>query len=68
MISNKLKCPSRASVDRSITHSTRNLKSPFCQPEISFVACEINSIKVDFSDYPNSLISRINEVYVFFSI
>ena len=30
------------------------------------VACGFSSIKVHFSDYPKSLISRINEVYVFF--
>ena len=26
-----------------------------------------SSIKIDYSDYPKSLISRINEVYVFFN-
>ena len=31
----------------------------------SSVACWFNSIKLDYSDYPKSLISRINEVYVF---
>ena len=31
------------------------------------VARGFSSIKIDYSDYPKSLISRINEVYVFFS-
>ena len=31
----------------------------------SSVACGFSSIKIDYSDYPKSLISRINEVYVF---
>ena len=31
-----------------------------------FVACGFSSIKIDYSDYSKSLISRINEVYVFF--
>ena len=35
--------------------------------EISYVACGFSSIKIDYSDYPKSLISRINEVYVFFN-
>ena len=35
--------------------------------EISSVACGFRSIKMDYSDYPKSLISRINEVYVFFN-
>ena len=30
----------------------------------SSVACGFNSIKIDYSDYLNSLFSRINEVYV----
>ena len=34
--------------------------------KISSVACMFSSIKIDYSDYPKSLISRINEVYVFF--
>ena len=29
------------------------------------VACGFSPIKIHFSDYPKSLISRINEVYVF---
>ena len=33
--------------------------------EISPVACGFSSIKIDYSDYPKSLISRIIEVYVF---
>ena len=35
--------------------------------EISIVACGFSSIKIDYSDYPKSLISRINFVYVFFN-
>ena len=33
--------------------------------KISSVACEFSSIKIDYSDYLKSLISRINEVYIF---
>ena len=49
-------------------------KAPFCELELAYgklvVACGFSSIKIDFSDYSKSLISRINEVYVvvFFSI
>ena len=32
--------------------------------EICSVACGFSSIKIDYSNYPKSLISRINEVYV----
>ena len=32
--------------------------------KISSVACGFRSIKIDYSDYSKSLISRINEVYV----
>ena len=32
---------------------------------ISSVACRFSCIKIHYSDYPKSLISRINEVYVF---
>ena len=35
--------------------------------KITSVACGFNSIKIPFSDYPKSLISRMNEVYVFFN-
>ena len=35
--------------------------------KISSVARGFSSIKLDYSDYPKSLISRINEVYVFFN-
>ena len=35
--------------------------------KISSVACGFSSIYIDYSDYPKSLISRINEVYVFFN-
>ena len=31
----------------------------------SVASCGFSSIKIDYSDYPKSLISRINEVYVF---
>ena len=30
-------------------------------------ACGFSPIKIHFSDYPKSLISRINEAYVFFN-
>ena len=33
--------------------------------KLSSVACGFSSIKFDYSDYPKSLISRLNEVYVF---
>ena len=32
--------------------------------KINSVACGFSSIKIDYSDYPKSLISRINDVYV----
>ena len=32
--------------------------------KISSVACGFSSIKIDYSDYPKNLISRINEVYI----
>ena len=35
--------------------------------KISSVACGFSSFKIDYSDYPKSLISRINEVYFFFN-
>ena len=35
--------------------------------ENSSVAYGFSSIKIDYSGYPKSLISRINEVYVFFN-
>ena len=31
--------------------------------KISSVACGFSPIKIDYSDYPKSLISRINEVF-----
>ena len=34
--------------------------------ENSSVACGFSYIKIDNSDYPKSLICRINDVYVFF--
>ena len=55
---------------RSITRSTMYQKAPILLAgtgvwKISSVACGFSSIKIDYSDYPKSLISRINEVYVF---
>ena len=54
---------------RSITRSTVYQKLYFVsrnwRMEISSVACEFSSIKFDYFDYPKSLISRTNEVYVF---
>ena len=35
--------------------------------KISSVACGFSSIKIHYSDYPKSLIGRINKVYVFFN-
>ena len=35
--------------------------------KISYVARGLSSIKIDCSDYPKCLISRLNEVYVFFN-
>ena len=35
--------------------------------KISSVACGFSSIKTNYFDYPKGLISRINEVYVFFN-
>ena len=35
--------------------------------KISFVACGFSSIEIHFSDNPKSLISNINEVYIFFN-
>ena len=35
--------------------------------KISSVACGFSSIKIDYSDYPKILISRIKEVYIFFN-
>ena len=35
--------------------------------KICSVACGFSSIKIDYSDYPKRLISRINEVYAFFN-
>ena len=56
---------------RSITCSTMYQKAPFFAStgvwKISSVACGFSSIIIDYSDYPKSLISRINEVYVFFN-
>ena len=35
--------------------------------KICFLACEFSPSEIRLSDYPKSLISRINEVYVFFN-
>ena len=54
---------------RSITRGTMYQKLHFVSRtgawKICSVACGFSSIKIDYSDYPKSLISRINEVYVF---
>ena len=59
---------------RRITRSTTcpmYQKSPFCLPDLAYKVSSVasyggfTSIKIDYSDYPKSLISRINEVYVF---
>ena len=36
--------------------------------KITSAACGFSSIKIDYSDFPKGSISRINVVYVFFSI
>ena len=36
--------------------------------KISSVACGFSPVNIDYSDYPKSLISRINEVYFFHKI
>ena len=48
---------------RSITRSTILLAVTGVW-KMNSVACGFSSIKIDYSDYPKSLISRINEVYV----
>ena len=55
---------------RSITRSTMYQKAPFCaswnwRMKNSSVARGFSSIKIDHYDYPKSLISRINKVYIF---
>ena len=56
---------------RRIMQSTMYETTPFLAGtgvrKISSVACGFNTIKIHFSDYPKSPISRINEVYVFFN-
>ena len=53
---------------RSIARSTMYQKSFLFAGtgllKVSSVACGFNAIKIDYSDYPKSLISRINEVSV----
>ena len=45
--------------------------APFCKPKLAYgksvlQACGFSSIKIDYSDHPKKLISRIlNEFYVF---
>ena len=46
----------------------RVTRSSMYARKISSVACGFSHIKIYFSDYPKSLISRINEVNVLFSI
>ena len=58
---------------------TRSVMLRYCVPKssillartgvwkISAVACGFSSIKINYSDYPKSLISRLNKVYVFFN-
>ena len=52
---------------RSITRSTMYQKLHFVSGKTSSVVCGFSSIKIDYSDYLKSLISRINEAYVFFN-
>ena len=56
---------------RSTRRSNRYQKALFLLAgtsvwKISSVACGFISIKINYCDYPKSLISRINEVYVFY--
>ena len=50
---------------RSIMRSTINQKAPTGVWKIRSVACGFSYIEIDYSDYPKSLISRINEDYFF---
>ena len=50
---------------RSITHSTMYQKAGTGVWKISSVTCGFSSIKIDYSDYLKSLISGINDDYVF---
>ena len=56
---------------RGITRSTMYQKLYFLAGigvwKIISVACGFSSIYIDYSDYPKSLISKINEIYVFFN-
>ena len=54
--------------ERSITRSSSILLAWTGERKISSVACGFSSIKINYSDFPKSLISKINDVYVFFSI
>ena len=52
---------------RSISRSAIYQKAPILLAGTGVsLACGFSSIKIDYPDYPKSLISRINEVYVFF--
>ena len=57
---------------RSITRSIMYQKSPFLAVpgvwKISLVACGFSSFKIDYSDYPKSLISRLNDVHIYSDI
>ena len=50
---------------RGIMRSTMCQNAPFCSPEISSVARGFSRVKIDYSDYSKSFISRINEVQGF---
>ena len=57
---------------RRITRSTMYQKSSILLAgngtvKISSVACGFSPVKIDYSDYPKSFISRINEDHVFFN-
>ena len=50
---------------RSNTRCTMYRKAPFCLPELAYRKLVLLHIKINYSDYPKSLISRINEVSAF---
>ena len=53
---------------RCITHIKSSILLAWtCVRKNSSVACGISPIKIHISDYLKSLISRINEIYVFFN-
>ena len=51
---------------RGITRSTMYQKARTGVWKISYVACGFSSIKIEYSDYLKSLISRINEAIAIF--